>query len=164
MPVVVIFVCLDQIKDMAMKASGAYRHCKPCAGSAPGSRRRPHHSHVGYADSEAGSESERFHYAYRRAGGSAGSTPAAVALGLELDVRHKALSSGQRTPSVSGRTEASSEEASAFLEEGEEEPKEWVAQVEPGVLITFLSLPLGGNDLRRIRFRYSVPFPPTSLL
>uniref|UniRef100_J3MXW7 BRX domain-containing protein n=1 Tax=Oryza brachyantha TaxID=4533 RepID=J3MXW7_ORYBR len=34
----------------------------------------------------------------------------------------------------------------------EEDAKEWVAQVEPGVLITFVSLPQGGNDLKRIRF------------
>lgn len=37
-----------------------------------------------------------------------------------------------------------------FVEESE--PKEWVAQVEPGVLITFLSLPRGGNDLKQIKF------------
>ncbi|KAL6008570.1 hypothetical protein ACLOJK_034083 [Asimina triloba] len=36
--------------------------------------------------------------------------------------------------------------------EVEEEAKEWIAQVEPGVQITFLSLPQGGNDLKRIRF------------
>lgn len=37
---------------------------------------------------------------------------------------------------------------------GEEDgPKEWLAQVEPGVQITFVSLPRGGNDLKRIRFR-----------
>jgi hypothetical protein len=35
----------------------------------------------------------------------------------------------------------------------EDNAKEWVAQVEPGVLITFVSLPHGGNDLKRIRFR-----------
>ncbi|KAL8264073.1 hypothetical protein R6Q59_022203 [Mikania micrantha] len=34
----------------------------------------------------------------------------------------------------------------------EDEPKEWMAQVEPGVQITFLSLPNAGNDLKRIRF------------
>ncbi|CAL9167197.1 unnamed protein product [Musa hybrid cultivar] len=140
----------SQIKDMALRASGAYRHCKPCSGAAAGGRRRHHHG--GYADSEAASGSERFHYAYRRAGGSAASTPP-PAMGRELQARLKALSSGERTPSVSGRTEASLEAASAFLEDGdEEEPKEWVAQVEPGVLITFLSLPQGGNDLKRIRF------------
>ncbi|XP_074589066.1 protein Brevis radix-like 1 [Curcuma longa] len=33
------------------------------------------------------------------------------------------------------------------------EPKEWMAQVEPGVHITFVSLPGGaGNELKRIRF------------
>ncbi|KAH7835033.1 hypothetical protein Vadar_022247 [Vaccinium darrowii] len=36
--------------------------------------------------------------------------------------------------------------------EDEDEPKEWMAQVEPGVQVTFESLPHGGNDLRRIRF------------
>ncbi|URE24060.1 protein Brevis radix-like, partial [Musa troglodytarum] len=139
-------------------ASGAYRHCKPCSGAAAGGRRRHHHG--GYADSEAASGSERFHYAYRRAGGSAASTPP-PAMGRELQARLKALSSGERTPSVSGRTEASLEAASAFLEDGdEEEPKEWVAQVEPGVLITFLSLAQGGNDLKRIRFRYSATALP----
>jgi hypothetical protein len=35
----------------------------------------------------------------------------------------------------------------------EDDAKEWVAQVEPGVLITFVSLAQGGNDLKRIRFR-----------
>nr|GEU93635.1 hypothetical protein [Tanacetum cinerariifolium] len=34
----------------------------------------------------------------------------------------------------------------------EDEPKEWMAQVEPGVQITFVSLANGGNDLKRIRF------------
>ena len=38
--------------------------------------------------------------------------------------------------------------------EDEEGPKQWTAQVEPGVQITFVSLPHGGNDLKRIRFRY----------
>ncbi|RWV82815.1 hypothetical protein GW17_00055651 [Ensete ventricosum] len=147
-----------QIKDMAMRASGAYRHCKPCSGPAAGGRRRHHHG--AYSDSEAASGSERFHYAYRRAGGSAASTPP-PAMGRELQARLKALSNGERTPSVSGRTEASLEAASAFLEDGDdEEPKEWVAQVEPGVLITFFSLPQGGNDLKRIRFRYSATALP----
>ena len=65
-----------------------------------------------------------------------------------MEARLKGLSSGEGTPaSISGRTECV-----ALTEE--DEPKEWVAQVEPGVLIAFLSLPDGGNDLKRIRFRY----------
>lgn len=64
-----------------------------------------------------------------------------------MESRLKGLSSEEGTPtSMSGRTESI-----VFMEE--DEAKEWVAQVEPGVLITFVSLPQGGNDLKRIRFR-----------
>ncbi|CAO2173068.1 unnamed protein product [Urochloa humidicola] len=140
-----------QIKDMALKASGAYRHCKPCAGSSPAAPSRHHHQYGAYVDSEVPSASDRFHYAYRRAGSSAASTPRLP--------RGGAMSSGDVTPSASARTDflagyeegEDGEEVAAGGSE-EEEEKEWVAQVEPGVLITFLSLPLGGNDLKRIRF------------
>uniref|UniRef100_A0A6N2MUA2 BRX domain-containing protein n=1 Tax=Salix viminalis TaxID=40686 RepID=A0A6N2MUA2_SALVM len=126
-----------QIKDMAVKASGAYRNCKPCSGSSSNNNNR------NYAESDAASDSARFHCLYRRAG-SSNSTPRNWGKGSEA--RLKGLSSGEGTPaSVSGRTESV-----VFMEE--DEPKEWVAQVEPGVLITFVSLPDGGNDLKRIRF------------
>ncbi|TVU05599.1 hypothetical protein EJB05_48767 [Eragrostis curvula] len=141
-----------QIKDMALKASGAYRHCKPCAGSAAAASRRHHRYHGGaYADSEVASGSDRFHHAYRRAGSSAASTPRLRSGG--------AMSSGDATPSVSARTdflagdeEVAEEEETASGGSDDDEAKEWVAQVEPGVLISFLSLPQGGNDLKRIRF------------
>lgn len=125
-----------------MKASGAYRNCKPCSGSSNGN----HHRNQNYADSDMASESARFHWAYRRTGtGSSNSTPRLW--GKEMEARLKGLSSGEGTPaSVSGRIESA-----VFMEE--DEPKEWVAQVEPGVLITFVSLTQGGNDLKRIRFR-----------
>lgn len=65
-----------------------------------------------------------------------------------MEARLKGISSGEGTPvSASGRRV----DPIVFVEENE--PKEWVAQVEPGVLITFVSLPRGGNDLKRIRFR-----------
>ncbi|PKI64299.1 hypothetical protein CRG98_015306 [Punica granatum] len=119
---------------MAVKASGAYRNCKPCSGS------NNNHKH-NYADSDAASDSARFHGSYRRTG-----TGTPRLWGKEMEARLKVLSSGETTPaSVSGRTESV-----VFMEE--DEPKEWVAQVEPGVLITFVSLPQGGNDLKRIRF------------
>ncbi|KAL6335195.1 hypothetical protein AAG906_029423 [Vitis piasezkii] len=126
-----------QIKDMALKASGAYRNCKPCSGSSGQNQDR------NYADSESASDSARFHCSYRRTGSSS-STPRL--LGKEMEARSKRLSSGEGTPaSVSGRAESV-----VFMEE--DEPKEWIAQVEPGVLITFVSMPQGGNDLKRIRF------------
>lgn len=130
-----------QIKDIALKASGAYKNCKPCSGSSG------HNQHPNYADSDAGSASERFHGSYCRPGtGSSSSTPRQW--GKEMEARLKGLSSGEGTPpSLSGRTES-------IVLMDEEEPKEWVAQVEPGVLITFVSMPEGGNDLKRIRFRY----------
>jgi hypothetical protein len=58
---------------------------------------------------------------------------------------------------------AGDEEDDEIASEGggkEDDAKEWVAQVEPGVLITFVSLAQGGNDLKRIRFRCA-PSPPT---
>lgn len=122
-----------------MKASGAYRNCKPCL------RSSSHNQNGNNVDSEAASDSAKFHCSYHRTG-SSNSTPRMW--GKEMEARLKGLSSGEGTPaSVSGRTESV-----VFLEE--DEPKEWVAQVEPGVLITFVSLPEGGNDLKRIRFRY----------
>jgi hypothetical protein len=147
---------------MALKASGAYRHCKPCAGSSAAASRRhhPYHHRGGsaFGGSDAGSASDRFHYAYRRAGSSAASTP-------RLRSGGAALSSGDATPSMSVRTDfpAGDEEDDEIASEGggkEDDAKEWVAQVEPGVLITFVSLAQGGNDLKRIRFRCA-PSPPT---
>ena len=148
---------------MALKASGAYRHCKPCAGSSAAASRRhhPYHHRGGsaFGGSDAGSASDRFHYAYRRAGSSAASTP-------RLRSGGAALSSGDATPSMSVRTDfpaGDEEEEDEIASEGggkEDDAKEWVAQVEPGVLITFVSLAQGGNDLKRIRFR-CVPSPST---
>ncbi|KAM0949167.1 putative brevis radix (BRX) domain, transcription factor BREVIS RADIX domain-containing protein [Dioscorea sansibarensis] len=94
-----------QIREMAIRASGAYRQCKPC--SRAWERRECSESEV----SESGN-----------------GTPA----------------------SMSGRTE---EAGSMIVEEDEQEEREWIAQVEPGVLITFVSVAGGGNDLKRIRFR-----------
>ncbi|CAN8269366.1 unnamed protein product [Cochlearia groenlandica] len=135
----------SQIKDMAVKATGAYKSCKPCSGSSNQNR--------SYADSDAASTSGRFHYAYKRGLMSGSSTP--KILGKEMESRLKGLLSGERTPeSLSGRTESTTfmDEEEEEEEEEKDEPKEWVAQVEPGVLITFVSLPQGGNDLKRIRF------------
>ncbi|KAK9081531.1 hypothetical protein Syun_030855 [Stephania yunnanensis] len=141
-----------QIKDMALKASGAYRQCKPCSGSGAHNHQHHNNNNNNYAESEAASASasERFNCSYRRTGSSSSATTTPRLWGKEMEARLKGLSSGERTPaSVSGRAPTS---AVVVLMEEEEEQKEWVAQVEPGVLITFVSLPQGGNDLKRIRF------------
>ncbi|KAH9612514.1 hypothetical protein KSS87_006832 [Heliosperma pusillum] len=135
----------NQIKGMALKASGAYRSCKPCA--------RGNENRRNYEESNGGGSrsSGKFHYGYQKADITASSTARIWRKELDGRVVVKGLgmgmsSSGEGTPvSVSGRTESA-----VFVEE--DEPKEWVAQVEPGVLITFVSIPQGGNDLKSIKF------------
>lgn len=129
-----------QLKDMALKASGAYRHCNPCTGPAGQSRFRN--------SGESDAESDRFRWSYRRTGSSSSTTPRTW--GKEMEARLKGISSGEATPKSMSRRRAD-----PIVYVLENEPKEWVAQVEPGVLITFVSLPRGGNDLKRIRFRYA---------
>ncbi|GMI81317.1 BREVIS RADIX-like 4 [Hibiscus trionum] len=123
----------SQLKDMALKASGAYKHCTPCTVQTRLKNPPGGGSHT---------DSDRSKWSYRRTGSSR-------SWGKEMEARLKGISSssGEATPnSLSGHRA----EPIVFVEENE--PKEWVAQVEPGVLITFVSLPRGGNDLKRIRF------------
>ncbi|KAJ7979274.1 Protein Brevis radix-like [Quillaja saponaria] len=128
----------SQLKDMALKASGAYKTCNPCTGPPTQSRIR--------SNTESDTDSDRFRWSYHRTGSSSSATTRSW--GKEMEARLKGISSGEGTPnSASGRRV---EPVVLFVEENE--PKEWVAQVEPGVLITFVSLPRGGNDLKRIRF------------
>ncbi|KAL8498063.1 hypothetical protein ACS0TY_021409 [Phlomoides rotata] len=124
----------SQIKDMALKASGAYRNCAPCVNH---ERRRD-------GDGETGSvAADKFRWSYRRTGSSSSNSAGR----RELLARLKGITSGEGMPaSASGRRV----DPVVFVEESE--PKEWVAQVEPGVLITFMSLPCGGNDLKQIKF------------
>ncbi|OIW18744.1 hypothetical protein TanjilG_13496 [Lupinus angustifolius] len=118
----------SQIKDMALKAPGAYKHCAPFTGPpAQGGGLR------------SNAESDRFRWSYWRTGSSTRTRR------KEMETRLKGISSREGTPDS-----ASARRMVLFVEE--KEPKEWVAQVEPGVLITFVSLPRGGNDLKSIRF------------
>ncbi|EEF42475.1 Ran GTPase binding protein, putative [Ricinus communis] len=80
---------------------------------------------------------------------------------LELDTAWDFTSAGQHrgtrgesrfTRVLSGDETPRGTESCDVVVEDEDESKEWMAQVEPGVHITFVSLPNGGNDLKRIRF------------
>ncbi|KAK4374074.1 hypothetical protein RND71_004751 [Anisodus tanguticus] len=119
-----------KIKDIALKVSGAYR-CKPS--NANSSYKKGHRPYP-YPDFDAISGGVL--YSYQR--GSSNSTPA-----------WDFTSTGHlQTPA---RTDS---RLSDVMLEDEQEAKEWTAQVEPGIQITFGSLPHGGNELKRIRFRY----------
>ncbi|KAI3782771.1 hypothetical protein L2E82_12827 [Cichorium intybus] len=146
----------SQIKDMALKASGsAYKSCSPCTGAAM--MMTPQQQLQKGNDVQpdlSTSVSDRFRWSYRR-NGSKNSSSGRV-WGKELEARLKGISVGSGAGGdVSVGTlsaSASGRRPDPIVLEEESEPKEWIAQVEPGVLITFVSLPRGGNDLKRIRF------------
>ncbi|KAJ6327050.1 hypothetical protein OIU78_014017 [Salix suchowensis] len=137
----------SQIKDMALKMSGAYKQCKPC--TSPSSYKKGQRP---YPDFDAASEGVPYPYF---GGGSSSSTPAwdfttpSHNRGTRAESRFSTLYGGDRTP---GGAESISAQSCDVVLDNEDESKEWMAQVEPGVHITFVSLPNGGNDLKRIRF------------
>ncbi|GAB2267757.1 Protein Brevis radix-like 4 [Dionaea muscipula] len=124
---------------MAMKASGAYK-CYPCAAADDLETRIPERVEIGFGSDRLTSKGSS---SYRRTVSSR--------WGKEMEARLKVISSGEGTPSSASSGRGVVEPVVVVVVE-ETEPKEWVAQVEPGVLITFVSLPRGGNDLKRIRF------------
>ncbi|KAK4435545.1 protein Brevis radix-like 1 [Sesamum alatum] len=134
-----------QIKDMALKVSGAHKG-KPS--QTEESFKKGQRS---YPDFDTISEGAPYTYVPP---GSSSSTPAWDF----TSTGHRAARPDSRFTSFGGdRNPAGLESISArsgevAVLEDEEEPKEWTAQVEPGVQITFVSLPRGGNDLKRIRF------------
>ncbi|KAL3818326.1 hypothetical protein ACJIZ3_004231 [Penstemon smallii] len=117
----------SQIKDMALKVSGTYKG-KPSQTEV--NFRNGHKAY--YPDFDTISEGIPYPFVQP---GTSSSTPA-------WD-----FTNGHRT--AFGRAESIPAQVSL---ENADEPKEWMAQVEPGVQITFVSLPRGGNDLKRIRF------------
>ncbi|KAG8375172.1 hypothetical protein BUALT_Bualt10G0072700 [Buddleja alternifolia] len=126
-----------QIKDMALKVAGSNKG-KPEGNFKKGQR--------SYPDFDTISEGVPYPFAQP---GSSSSTPAwdftnTGHRAARHDPRFTAFGAGDRTPRGLQPGEV--------VIEHEDEPKEWMAQVEPGVQITFASLAGGGNDLKRIRF------------
>jgi len=131
-----------QIKDIALKVSGAYK----CKSSTPTSTYRK--GHRPYPDFDTISEGVPYPFQP----GSSSSTPAWE---FTRNGHH-------RTPMTVPKFASgflgmdSVPQSGEVVVEDDSAPKEWTAQVEPGVQITFVSLPRGGNDLKRIRFRYNL--------
>nr|GMD82005.1 protein BREVIS RADIX-like [Ipomoea batatas] len=122
-----------QIKEIAVKVSGAYK-CKssiPTGSCRKGQRPNPDFDAL---------TSEAIPFPYQP--GSSGSTPA-------WDFTNAGHSQTPRPGSRFAGARAHGSVDPVIQFGGVEE---WTAQVEPGIQITFVSLPQGGNDLRRIRF------------
>lgn len=127
---------------MALKVSGASKCSKTVQTDA--------NFKVGqttYPEFDTNSNPEGVPYPYGQTG-SSNSTPA-------WDYTRTTHRPESRFNAFSGGRESMSSQFGDVTLESEDEPKEWMAQVEPGVQITFVSLPRGGNDLKRIRFRYT---------
>jgi hypothetical protein len=152
-----------QLKDMVLKFSGSGKHYK-ATGSPSFKGNRFHRSSrlaaypgiiddSGFASDGAGEA-----YSYTRTTSSAGArtTPSST---WDMPKINHGFQPHARNPSTSwipsiGEEEDEDDDETVVLEE-EPVPREWTAQVEPGVHITFVSIPGGaGNDLKRIRFRF----------
>ncbi|KAK4338629.1 hypothetical protein RND71_043116 [Anisodus tanguticus] len=131
-----------QIKDIALKVSGAYK----CKSSTPTSTYRK--GHRPYPDFDT--ISEGVPYPYQPA--SSSSTPAwdFTSAGNLRTPRPDPRFARGFSGGGGGGVESISQSGDVVVEDDGQ--KEWTAQVEPGVQITFVSLPNGGNDLKRIRF------------
>ncbi|WOL16642.1 protein BREVIS RADIX-like [Canna indica] len=150
----------SQLRDMVLKFSGTSRHCKggsSSLGKIKSLNRHHQHDHYrsSYLDKEAGSDAG-CHYEYFRSAPSSSSTPAWDFSTFANTNRSNVGEEEEGCSRYGGKwipQEVGDGEDEIVLLEEEGEPREWMAQVEPGVHITFLSLPGGaGNDLKRIRF------------
>ncbi|CAN6240763.1 unnamed protein product [Urochloa humidicola] len=139
----------SQFKDMVLKLSGSSKHhqYKGAARSGGGSYRRPF---PGFIDdtvfTPAASKVPGEDYYPRTALTAAGAAPDVA----KRQGAGKSSGGSGWIPSADG--EATGDEAVVAVEEADDVPREWTAQVEPGVQITFASIPGSGNDLKRIRF------------
>ncbi|KAG2660873.1 protein Brevis radix-like 2 [Panicum virgatum] len=140
----------SQLKDMVLKFSGSGRQYK--AAGSPSFRGNCGSSLAAYPgfidDSGFASDSG---YNYTRTAAAARPPPpweaAKVVRGFS---QHGRSPSASWIPSIG---EEDDDDDEAVVLEEDRVPREWTAQVEPGVQITFVSIPGGaGNDLKRIRF------------
>lgn len=140
---------LLQIKDMALKFTGSHKQSKPCAGASSSSSRKGDRP---YRDFDTTSEGPHYPYLHGGGGGSSSSTPAWDFTSINRDP-YTLASSDSRFRGLSTPGGGYDSQPCDVVLVDDDEPREWMAQVEPGVHITFVSLPQGGNDLKRIRFR-----------
>lgn len=128
---------------MVLKISGGNRQCKASSSSSSYRSKSVHHRSPTYLNDDT-SDAEQCTYLRST---SANSMAKWDFTNINRNTERKWI------PGIGYPPE---EEQDVFVEDNAE-PKEWMTQVEPGVQITLVSLPGGaGNDLKRIRFRYSL--------
>lgn len=149
----------SQLKDMVLKFSGSNKHYKEAAGSSSYRSKSYRRPCPGFIDDTAltptnGPAGVAYTYARTTAAAASGNAPAASSTTWDMTRSDRGWQQEGRS-SGSGSWIRSNEEGAVHevVAVGEDAvPREWTAQVEPGVQITFVTLPGGGNDLKRIRF------------
>jgi hypothetical protein len=155
-----------QLKDMVLKFSGSGKYYK--ATGSPSFRGNRFHRSSRLAaypgvvdDSGFTSDGAGEAYSYMRTTSSTAARTAPSSTWDMPKINH-GFQAHVRNPSTSwipsigeaDEEEDDDDDETVVLEE-DRVPREWTAQVEPGVHITFVSIPGGaGNDLKRIRFRF----------
>ncbi|KAF2935677.1 putative protein Brevis radix-like 3 isoform X1 [Oryza sativa Japonica Group] len=154
----------SQLKDMVLKFSGSnkHQHYKAATAGSPSFRSRSYRRpYPGFIDDSAFMTTTRpggEAYMYTRAAPPPPVRAASTSMATWDMTRSKSNRGWQqdagRSPGGTTWIQSIEEEAGAddvtVVEDAV--PREWTAQVEPGVQITFVTLPGGGNDLKRIRF------------
>ncbi|WVZ74048.1 hypothetical protein U9M48_022277 [Paspalum notatum var. saurae] len=150
------------LKDMVLKFSGSGRQYKAAASPSFRGHRFHRNSRLAAYPDDSGftSDGAAEGYSYMRTTMAAGARTMAPPPPWEAakDVRgfpqHVRSPSASWIPSIGEEEEEEEEEDDGVVVlEEDRVPREWTAQVEPGVQITFVSIPGGaGNDLKRIRF------------
>uniref|UniRef100_A0ACD5YS77 Uncharacterized protein n=1 Tax=Avena sativa TaxID=4498 RepID=A0ACD5YS77_AVESA len=154
-----------QLKDMVLKFSGSSKHCK--ATGSPSFRSNRFHRSSRLAaypgiidDSGFTSDGAGEAYSYTRTTSSTGARTAPSSTWDMPKINNHGFQPHVRNPSTSwipsigeGEEDDDDDDEETVILEDDSVPREWTAQVEPGVHITFVSIPGGaGNDLKRIRF------------
>ncbi|KAJ7522204.1 hypothetical protein O6H91_18G001200 [Diphasiastrum complanatum] len=135
-------------KDMVLKASLAYRQCKPGSSAIFNDDPANFDEFI-----TSGLKSGKRQYQF----GSARSISGQGAASPRSKKSQESNFSHAKVPRHSDNSSTDNQQlASEKPSVGDGAGQEWVAQVEPGVLITFLTLANGGNELRRIRFSREV--------
>ncbi|KAK3155009.1 hypothetical protein QOZ80_2BG0197700 [Eleusine coracana subsp. coracana] len=145
----------SQLKDMVLKFSGSSRQYK-AAGSPSFRSSRFHRSsrlaaYPGIID-DSGFASDGAADGYTSYMRTTASSTAANKVNRGFPQYVRSPSAGW-IHSIGEEEDDEEDEEEAVVLEEDRVPREWTAQVEPGVQITFVSIPGGaGNDLKRIRF------------
>lgn len=146
-----------QLKDMVMKfSSGACRNCRLCS-----NRRNDHDkkdtmsrsSGMDASDDAAASSFRQFSPSEAHQFGELSPTPYDHLLPTAPRRRSQRRNKNSVFPATPKRSNSRCSRHSCDKKtESSAHREEWVAQVEPGVMITLVALPGGSNDLKRIRF------------